>query len=125
MVLLCSCADAVKVAGEGAGSKNNFKALYMQYCPSGSRVAPIKYYPNKQLPLQDVPFEKALGLIYAKFRCLFVHEGIGKLELPREDMKMIMNTDLDIYGNDVYSIDILRILEWFSKITLESLYAML
>ena len=125
MVLLCSCADAVKVAGEGAGSKNNFMTFYMKYCPSGSRVAPMKYYPNKHLPLQDVPFQRALDLIYAKFRCLYVHEGIGRIQLPPEDMNLFMNTLLDKHRNDIYSIDILRILEWFSRITLESLYAML
>jgi len=125
MVLLCSCADAVKVAGEGAGSRNNFKALYMNYCPSGSRLVPIRYYPNGNPPLQDVPFERALDLIYAKFRCLYIHEGIGNLELPPKDMELFMHTWLDKYGNDIYNIDILRILEWFSNITFESLCVML
>lgn len=125
MVLLCSCADAMKVAGEGAGSRRNFEALYMTYCPAGSRRVPIRYYPNGRPPLQDVPFQRALNLIYKKFRCLYIHEGIGRLELPPEDMELFANTLLDKYGNDVYSIDILRILEWFSKITFESLCAML
>lgn len=125
MLLLCSCADALKIAGEGVGSRKNFRELYLKYCPSGLRVAPINFYPNRRPPLQDVPFGRALDLVYSKFRCLYVHEGIGKLELPPEDMKLFMHTSLESYGNDIYHIDILRILEWFANITFESLRAML
>jgi len=82
----------------------------------------MRYYPNKRPPIQPVPFDKALDFIYSKFRCLYVHEGIGRLELPPDDFEWVKGTLLDACANDIYEIDFLRILNWFADITFESLY---
>jgi len=125
MVLLCSCADAMKVAGPNAGSRRNFKQLYLRHCPKDKRDSPMKYYPNNKPPAQPVPFNKALDFIYSKFRCLYVHEGIGRLELPPRDFEWFKDALLDKYNNEIYAVDIIKILEWFTDITLESLYDIL
>lgn len=122
MLLLCSCADAMKVAGENAGSHNNFKKFYMDYCPSNLKVPPIKYYPNGKPPTQIAPFDKALDFIYSKFRCLYVHEGKGRLRPLPPGVEWFAAPLLDIYKDEYYNVDTLKILEWFSKITVESRY---
>jgi len=126
MVLLCSCAEALKIAGTGFGlSHTNFKQFYLNYCPSSLRKPPLKYYPNAKPPLQMVPFDKALDFIYAKFRCLYIHEGKGRLHpLPR-GIKWIGSFLLDKYNNEYYSFDTIKVHDWFEKITLESLFSLL
>jgi len=59
MVLLCSCADAMKVAGEKASSHINFKKFYMDCCPTNIRNPPIGYYIGKPT-IQTASFEEAL-----------------------------------------------------------------
>ena len=121
MVLLCSCADAMKVAGEKAGSRKNFKKFYMDYCPATLRDPPIEYYPHGKPPIEIAPFEKALDFIYSKFRCLYVHEGKGRLEPLPAGIEWVGAILLDKYNDEYYSIDTLKILEWFAKIMVESL----
>ena len=125
MALLCSCADAMKIAGGDAGSRENFKKFYLDYCSTDLRGPPIEYYPNGRLPSQIAPFEKALDFIYSKFRCLYVHEGIGRLENLPSGVKWISATILDVYNGECYNVDTVKILEWFAKITAESLYQFL
>ncbi len=125
LLLLCSCADTLKLAGQNAGPKRNFKQLYLRYCPMNLRTPPIEYYPNKIPPRVIVPFDKALDYIYTKFRNLYTHEGIGRLgNLPTND-NIFWYGLLDVMGNDTYDVDMLKILEWFSEITMESLFAIL
>lgn len=125
IVLLCSCADAMKVAGENAGSRRNFKEFYLKYCPTNMRDSPIEYYPDGKLPIQKAPFEKTLDFIYSKLRCLQVHEGKGRLEVLSPSIKWVAGTLLDVYESDCYCVDTLRIFEWFAKITQESLFQVL
>lgn len=125
MVLLCSCADALKVAGKNAGSHKNFSAFYLKYCPSTLRVPPLEYYPNAQPPAKTSPFDKALDFIYSKFRCLYVHEGVGRLEPLPKGIAVIGSFLLDKYDNEYYRLDTIKLQDWFEKITLESLYNML
>jgi len=125
MLLLCSCADAMKVAGKNAGSRRNFKQFYIRYCPTNLRDPPIEYYPNARPPLVKTPFDKALDFIYVKFRCLYVHEGIGRLQPLPSGITWIALTLLDKYCNEYYVVDTLKILNWFSTITMESLYNIL
>jgi len=123
MVLLCSCADALQLVGDDRRSYQNFMHFYKTYCPSQFRIAPIKYF--GKMPLATVPFEKAIRFIYKRFRCLYLHEGVKQLtEVP----KWIMSHEsIDgIKGEkDIYVVDLLKISEWFGKITFESLFAML
>jgi hypothetical protein len=66
------------------------------------------------------PFDKALRYIYKQFRCLYVHEGIGHLT-TRGFYDRIKDKD----EKDLYSVDMMKIAEWFRQITFESLFAML
>jgi hypothetical protein len=122
MLLLCSSADAMQLVGK-RNSWRNFEKFYKDYCPIGSRNPPIKYYLNKKPPLilGDASFEEALDYIYANFRCLYAHEGIGRLELPPKGVHLVGNELLDKFKGKYYVIDILNVLSWLASITKESL----
>jgi hypothetical protein len=121
--LLCSCADAMKL---GKTPNTRFKEFYERYCPQKLRKSPIEYYPNGALPLTPAPFDKALHYIYKQFRCLYVHEGIGRLRIAAPD-EIEWNSLLDGIENekDIYAVNITKIAEWLKQITFESLFAML
>jgi hypothetical protein len=123
MLLLCSCADAMKVAGEDAGSRKNFKEFYMQYCPNELRTPPIEYYSDTKPKPQTAPFNKALDFIYAKFRNPYTHEAKAILEKPNK--KLTGDFLLDEYKGEYYHADKLKFPEWFENITLESLSSFL
>ena len=128
MVLLCSCADALQLVGEEK-SRANFMKFYLDYCPKALRTPPIEYYPNGKTPPVTAPFEKALHYIYKKFRCLYVHRGIGRLDIvPEIEGVIMLNFPLldKIRGEkDAYSVDLEKVPAWFEKVTFESLFAML
>ena len=71
------------------------------------------------------PFDKALHYIYKQFRCLYVHEGIGRLTTAPDGIDWHTLFDKIENEKDVYSVDIMKIAEWFRQITFESLFAML
>jgi hypothetical protein len=124
MVLLCSCANALQLVGEGKPWEN-FKEFYLTYCPAHFRTPPIEYYPNGKIPRTTAPFEKALRYIYKQFRNLFVHEGIGYLITAPDGIDWHTLYDKIKNENDVYSVDMMKIAEWFRQITFESLFAIL
>lgn len=129
MSLLCSCAEATQL--ERASFKR-FMTFYERYCPNSPqfRNAPIEYYPNGKLPRKPAPFDKALRCVYKQFRNPFVHEGIKHL---RTEDNIDFSFDKVEYkeegkkGKVVYyvKINLPEILNWFEKITFESLFAML
>jgi len=126
MVLLCSCVDALQLVGGENKSKANFMSFYKKYCPKSLRVPPMEYYHNGKTPAVTAPFEKTLTFIYKRFRCLYVHEGIGHLDfLPEMPMEHTLFDKISAEDPDIYSIDMLKIVGWFEEITLESLFAML
>jgi hypothetical protein len=124
MVLLCSCADALQLVGEECSLKNCME-FYGKYCPSEFRTPPIEYYADGKLPIATAPFDKAIRFIYKAFRCSYVHEGIQHLcEIPNGiEWHAFMDRIDD--EKDIYVVDLLKISEWFGKITFESLFAML
>ena len=125
MVLLCSCAEALKVAGKNAGSHKNFDIFYLKYCPSSLRVPPLEYYPNAKPPATTAPFDKALDFIYSKFRCLYVHEGKGRLQPLPKGIGVFASLLLDKYDKEYYRLDTIKLHNWFENVTLESIYNML
>lgn len=122
MVLLCSCAEAMQLE---ESSYKRFMEFYARYCPSRFRNSPIEYMPNGKPPLKTAPFEKALRFIYKQFRNMYVHEGIGHLETVPEGIPWQPFYDRIKDEDDVYEVDKVKIVEWFGKITFESLFAML
>lgn len=126
MVLLCSCTDAIQLKGE-RNSYNNFMEFYKRYCPNSPqfRNAPIEYYPNCKLPPTPAPFDKALHYMYKQFRNLFVHEGIKHLRAEDNNGFLYdkLKDENGVYN--YYKINLPEILNWFEKITFESLFAML
>jgi hypothetical protein len=111
MLPLCSSADAMQLVGK-KNSWKNFEKFYKDYCPSGSKNPPIKHYLNLKPPLTltDASFEEALDYIYANFRCLYVHEGIGRLELPPKGIILVGSELLDKFKGEYYVINILNVL---------------
>ena len=126
MVLLCSCAEVIKV-DSSKGSHHNFKKFYVDYCPSNLQVPPVKYYSDLKPPftLYDASFEETLDYIYSRFRCYFVHRGIGRLELPPTGVTLVGAELMDKFHGKVYVIDKINVLEWLAKITDESLFKVL
>jgi hypothetical protein len=122
MLLLCSCAETMQLL-EGGKPRKNFMKFYEDYCPNNLRKPPIQYYSNLKPPLNliDASFNEALDYIYAKFRCLYVHEGVGHLELPPKDFHLVGDQLLDKFKDKIYVIDKLAILCWFVSITKECL----
>jgi hypothetical protein len=126
MLLLCSSADAMQLVGK-RNSWRNFEKFYKTYCPISSRNPPIKYYATLKSPLirKNASFDEALDYIYARFRCLYTHEGIGRLELPPKGVNVVSSEMLDKFKGKHYAIDMLSVLNWFALITKESLYKIL
>lgn len=126
LMLLCSCADTLKLTGRERDSKGNFKKLYIDHCPKPLREAPIEYY--SQGKLQIAPFEKALDLIYEKFRCPYIHEGMELLTSPNKQKERFVHMRMERDNKDkkvVYHIHNKETLEWLFRVTLESLDEML
>jgi hypothetical protein len=123
MVLLCSCAEVIKV-DSSKGSHFNFKKFYVDYCPSSLRTPPVKCYLGAS-SYGDASFEEALDYIYSRFRSYFVHQGIGRLELPPTGVNLVGGDLWDKFHDKIYVIDTLNVLNWFARITGESLYKFL
>jgi hypothetical protein len=126
MLLLCSCAESLQLTGKRA-PRRNFKELYLKFCPVPLRNPPIRYSSNKTSPPTIVPFEKGLDYIYSKFRCLYTHQGMGRLQEITEpgNVGSLSAFLYDVLGNDSYSIDLINILDWFIEITQVSLFHLL
>jgi len=132
MLLLCICADAIKITGKRAPHEN-FIRFYQTYCPPElKKDIPIeRYNPQGELEYTKASFEEALHLIYERFRNPLAHEAKKwfeegspknsildtRIEAFEKDSKTVMR-----YGDKRYHIiDINNLLEWFKKATLESL----
>jgi hypothetical protein len=122
ILLLCSSADAMQLVGNRK-PRENFEKFYKDYCPSDLRNPPIQYYLGLEPPLilKDASFEESLDYIYASFRCLFTHEGIGRLETTPKNAINGGWKSYDKFKNKYYSIDILNVFNWFTSITKGSL----
>ena len=123
MMLLCSCADSMKLVGRKK-SRENFKKFYKEYSPIASSNPPIKYYLDANpSSYSDASFEEALDYIYVRFRSLYTHEGRGLLELPKGDSLIgyELMDKLEETSDKCYVIDILKILNWFATMTKDSL----
>ncbi len=118
--LLCSCADAMQL---GKNPSIRFKEFYERFCPTNLRDSPIEYYPKGKIPKKTTPFDKTLRYIYKQFRCRYFHEGIGRLT-PAPDGFDFLCDQIE-NEKDVYLVDMVKIAEWFRKITFESLFVML
>jgi hypothetical protein len=126
MLLLCSSADSMQLVGK-RNSWKNFEKFYKDYCPMPLRNPPIKYYAILKSPVirKDASFDEALDYIYANLRCLYVHEGIGRLESVPKGINLVGSELMDKFKGKYYVIDRLTVLNWFALITKESLYKIL
>jgi hypothetical protein len=111
LLLLCSCANAIKVISKKRESRKNIVEFYLVYCPHKLR---------NELPISRASFEDTLDLIYKKFRNPFVHEAKELFEqAPNHTVKMAMIK----YKNKFYPLYISNnsVLNWFEKVTYKSL----
>jgi hypothetical protein len=147
MLLLCICADAIKITGKRAPHEN-FIRFYQTYCPPElKKDIPIeRYNPQGELEYTKASFEEALHLIYERFRNPLAHEAkkwfeefspehyesLRKWANQGIPIKLITDTRIRAFEKDsktvmrygdkgYHIIDIDNLLEWFKKATLESL----
>jgi hypothetical protein len=107
---------------EREGASYNFKRFLVKYCPQKFRNPPMIVYPKARPVARRATFEEALSYVYSKFRSLFVHQGIGRLERPAFAGTLVYSSLLDKHGSNHYGIDIQRVLDWFEWVVLESLW---
>jgi hypothetical protein len=132
MLLLCTCADAIKITGKRAPHEN-FIRFYQTYCPLElKKDIPIeRYNPQGEPEYTKASFEEALHLIYERFRNPLAHEAKKWFE-DGSPKNSILETRIEAfeknskailyYGDKGYHINNLDdLLEWFKKATLESL----
>jgi hypothetical protein len=122
MLLLCSSADSMQLVGKRSSWKN-FEKFYKTYCPLPLRNPPLEYFSSLKSPINRIKasFDEALDYIYSSFRCLYVHEGIRRLETAPNNVLVGGWQLYDKFKGKYYAIDILSVLGWFESITKESL----
>ena len=126
MIVLCSCADAIQLKGGIGKSKANFIEFYLKYCPPEYRKMPIEHLSSEKRNTETIPFDKKiLEYIYQKFRCSYIHVGIGNLyPLPKNVYSHHLLGKFE-KEKDFFMIDLVELPKWFEKVTFESLYEML
>jgi hypothetical protein len=126
MLLLCSSADTMQLVGN-KNPRKNFEKFYKTYCPMSLRNPPIDYYSSMKPPItqSNASFDEALDYIYENFRCLYTHEGIGRLDIAPKNVHMAGWQLYDKFKGKYYAIDTLSVLNWFESITKESLFRIL
>jgi hypothetical protein len=126
MVILCSSAESLKIAGRKSGPRPNFLSAYLTYCPQQFRTPPLKFFPNAKPPPITASFNQALNFIYARFRNLYVHQGKGRIGPKKiRGVKIFASLLLEKYKNQYYHLDTFKLHSWFELITYESLYSIL
>jgi len=136
MVVLCSCADALQLVGSKYKSKANFIEFYLRYCPTEyrnpdyrspeSQRMPIEYLSREKRSAEIIPFDKkTLTFIYQKFRCSYIHVGIGNIQPLPKNIYSHHSIEKFEKEKDLFMLDLVEFPKWFEKVTFESLYVML
>jgi hypothetical protein len=108
-------------AEDREGASYNFRRFLMNHCPAQLQSPPIQTSPRGGT-LRQATFEESIRYIYSRFRSLFMHEGIGRLERRDSSTTIIYSGLADTYNGNSYSMDMREILEWFSEVVAESLW---
>ncbi len=121
-ILDTSYQEYIGSESEREGAMYNFKKFLLEHCPAKLREPPMKVYHKFKLPATAASFEESLGYIYSKFRSLFIHEGVPRLDTTPMDGTVIGRHLGDVYRGDAFNIDMMKVLDWFSQVVLESLW---
>lgn len=107
------------------GAFYSFRKFLTENCPQEMRKSPIELY-DKTKGRRQATFDESITYIYAKFRSLFLHAGVGRATFipPRglENAAFIGSDLLDLYRKKAYAIDQLRVVAWFENVIKESLW---
>lgn len=114
--------EFIETEEEREGPTYNFKRFLLRYCPEKIRNPPMKISPRGGV-LREATFEEAVRFIYARFRSLFVHQGIGRLGRPPSSKEVSYSGLADKFGKDYYSINLPEVEVWFAKVVLESVWS--
>jgi hypothetical protein len=108
---------------EREGVTYNFKRFLVKYCPEGVRKPPIIIYLKGGTRPRVATFEEAVTYVYAKFRSLFIHQGIGRLERPPSTETLVYSSLLDKKGADHYAINVQEVSTWFERVVSDSIWS--
>lgn len=108
------------------GAFYNFRKFLSENCPRNLKEAPIAIYDDKSKDFRQATFEESINYIYAKFRSIFLHRGIGRATYiaPKglENAICLGNHLLNSYRKKGYRIDSRLVVMWFEKVVKESLW---
>lgn len=107
------------------GAFHNFRKFLTENCPEEKRKSPIELY-DKTEGRRQATFEESIKYIYARFRSLFLHTGVGRAtSIPPkglENAAFIGSDLLDLYRKKGYVINLLSVVAWFENVVRESLW---
>ena len=112
------------------GRSYDFKQFLIEYCPHSLRTSvPIRYSPSieQKIEYNIVQFEDSVEYIYSRFRSLYMHKGIHKLNIPEKFKKISGIMFMEFYDKKkkYYHTDLEQLPKWFSKVVIESLFSFL
>lgn len=114
--------EYISTEEEREGASYNFKRFLLTNCPKELMNPPMIVHPGCKAPSRAATFEESLSYIYSKFRSLFVHRGIGRLDSSPFKGTLVSSSLLDVHGSDCFRIDTLKVLDWFTNVVLDSIW---
>ncbi len=117
--------DDYMLSDDRDGISYNFMKFMLKYCPKELRTPPIIVYKGA-----GDPFNILVRGLYSNFRSLFLHGGIGYASLvdkpyiddeTGEPITMIAIPLLLKMGGKVVSVELTKLVPWFSEVVLCSL----
>lgn len=108
------------------GAFYNFRKFLTENCPKELRKGPIEIFDDKIRKNRQATFEESINYVYAKFRSLFIHRGLGRatVHVPKDlENAICLGFDiLDVYRGKGYTIDSMSVSIWFENVVKESLW---
>ena len=108
------------------GAFHNFRKFLTENCPEELREGPVAIYDDKIKDFLQATFEESIDYIYARFRSMFLHRGIGEATYitPRgfENAVCVGAHLLGSYKKKGYRIDSISVVIWFENVVKESLW---
>jgi len=108
------------------GAFYNFRKFLTENCLKKLRKGPIEIYDDKRKDFRQATFEESINYIYARFRSVFLHRGIGEATyIPPKGFENAICLGvhlLNSYKKKGYRIDYRSVVMWFQNVVKESLW---